>query len=364
MSFSRLDGSRISRAELWFLVAGLLLGSSVILPPGTAAGRDSWAATVLGALGGVGIAAVYIGLYMRFPGRTFVEISHAVYGRYAGRLVSLLFVAYLIHLASLILTNFGDFFSATVYRLTPEAALTTLLVLVTCYVVCSGIEVLARCSIPLVLLIIAAPVADALLMLNRIDVRRLLPVLETAPPVLAWVSLAAATFPFAETVAFLMVFPALDTTRRLRRTVFSAILTGGLLASATVARNTAVLGGIGRLYAYQNIQAVRMISIGDVLTRVEVFTSALLISTGFVKFAVLFYGAVLGLAQILGLKTYRPLVYPLGGLLLALSLINFHSVAENIRLATLSYPVYALGFQLFLPLLTLSIAVIRRLPAR
>lgn len=364
MSFRQLEGGRISSRELWFMASVFLLGSSVLIPPGTAAGRDAWAAVIAGSVGGMVVTLVYTQLGSRFPGKTFVEISHGVFGNVIGKVVSLLFVWYLVHLASLVLTNFGDFFTATVYRLTPGSVIVGALILVASYALSHGLEVLARSSIPIFFVILTIVVLDTALLLNRFDPRNLLPVLEVRPAVFAWSSLAAASFPFAETVAFLMLFPAVRDGARIRRAMLRAGAAMGLIFTMIAIRNSAVLGRGTTLYTYPSIQALRLVSFGGVITRAEVLVSTVLIATGFLKFAVLFYGAALGLAQTLRLSDYRAIIRPLGAVLLVMSLFNFNSVSENIRFAVLTYPIYGLFFQLALPAGALVIAGLKARLAR
>jgi len=81
---------------------------------------------------------------------------------------------------------------------------------------------------------------------------------------------------------------------------------------------------------------------------------------GFLKTSVLYYVTALGIAQLLRLKSYLPLILPLGSLMISLSLIQFESNVENIFFATKIYPFYSLPFELFLPGLTLLVSLLRR----
>lgn len=359
MRFSDLEGGRISSRELWFLACTFLLGSSVLIPPGASAGRDTWAAVLAGAVGGMGVIWVFTQLSDRFPGRTFVDICQEVFGTILGKAVSLLFVWYLIHLASLVLNNFGDFFTTTVYRLTPEAAVVGMLVLVTSYALLQGIEVVARCSVPILFIVVFIVALDTFLVLSRVNLQHLLPALETRPATLAWSALGATAFPFAETVAFLMIFPAVRDRKRVRKAMLAACVAMALVFTLIALRNIAVLGPTAAFFTYPSIQVLRLVSVGGVITRAEVLVSVVLTATEFLKVAVLFYGAALGLAQVCNLAGYRVLVRPLGALLLGMALFNFNSVAENIRFAVLTYPLYGLAFELALPGVTLLVACLR-----
>ena len=80
---------------------------------------------------------------------------------------------------------------------------------------------------------------------------------------------------------------------------------------------------------------------------------------GFIKVTVLYYAVSLGTAQLLKLKSYLPVVLPIGVLMICLSILQFESAFEINYFALKIYPNYVLPFQLFLPLLTLLVAVIR-----
>ena len=136
----------------------------------------------------------------------------------------------------------------------------------------------------------------------------------------------------------------------------------GLLLTVGAIYNAAGLGAAAGLYNYPTFQVSRLINVGELLNRMEIIIMVAFLSMGFVKISVLLYGTVLGSAQLLGLRTYRPLILPLGILMIILSLINFKSVTENIWVANQIYPIYAIPFEVIIPLLTLSVAVLRRLP--
>jgi spore germination protein KB len=85
--------------------------------------------------------------------------------------------------------------------------------------------------------------------------------------------------------------------------------------------------------------------------------------TAFIKITVLLYGTSLGLAQMLGLKSHRSIVVPVGILMAALSTVNFTDIGQDIALANRGWPVYAPIFQIAIPALTLLVAVVRHRPS-
>lgn len=358
----RLEKGRISESQLAYMMVGFILGSSVLLPPGGLAGHDSWIAILIGLAEGLVFALIYSALASRFPGKTLVEISNAVYGRYLGKLVSVVFIWFLFHLGSLVVGNFTDFLAALIMPETPELVFAILIVLVCASAVRNGVEVLARCGqvlVPIVLLILAFLV---LLQLPDFDPTNLQPILEAPASRLLWAAHGAAAFPIAETVTFLMVIPFMNEDKHVVKPVAAALTVGGLLLAAISARNAAVLGVTAEISLYPSFEAIRLINIAHFLTRLEVLVAVNLMAMGFLKISVTLYGTVLGLAQLMGLRSYLPLVFPVSILMIIVSLLNFSSVAENIEFIEVGYPVYAMPFELGIPLLTLLLAVVRGLP--
>lgn len=359
-----LEQGRMSGSQLANLVIGFTIGSALVLMPGQAAKQDAWIAILIGLAEGLAFALIYLALAQRFPGRTLVEISQAVYGHFLGTAISAAFLWFLFHLGSLVLRNFSDYFTITSMPKTPPMAFLALIVWVCIWVTRNGIEVLARCSEVLVPLLLATVALTVALMIPEMDLRNLQPVLATPPGQLLWAAHRSATFPFAETVAFLMVIPFLNNARRAKGAVVRALIIAGLTLALAAARNTAVLGATGAISTYPSYTAVQQIDVLDVITRLEILVDTSLLTMGFIKVAVLLYGTTLGTAQLLGLRSYRPLATPIGTLMAILAILNFDNVAENIAFADLVWPLYALPFQLGIPLLTLVVAMVRGLPRK
>jgi len=80
---------------------------------------------------------------------------------------------------------------------------------------------------------------------------------------------------------------------------------------------------------------------------------------GFLEFVLFYYAAVLGSAKVFNLRTYLPLVLPVG--ILITFQLHFYNIAESIEYQNV-FVVIGTVFKLIIPLLTLLIAVIRKLP--
>jgi spore germination protein KB len=191
-----------------------------------------------------------------------------------------------------------------------------------------GIEVLARCSLILVPITILVSFTDALLLIPHINLNNLMPILDVPIGKLLLASHGAASFPFAETVAFLMVLAFIEKSEKGHAAVSRGLLIAGFLFIIIVARNTAVLGQMVESSNYPTYLAAQVIEIGDILTRFEVVVAINLITMGFIKVSVLLYGTSLGLAQVFNLRSYRPIILPVGILMVILALTSQENTFE------------------------------------
>jgi spore germination protein KB len=339
------------------LVVGFVLGSSLLLmPDGT---HDAWFSLLLSLLLGGAIAAVYLALARRFPGQTLDEIAEAVYGPALGRAVAAAFLWYLFHLGSMVLGNFAFFFKTAFQPETPLIVFSLPLALVAASAARNGVEVIARSAQVLVPLAAVTIFANSVLLLKDFDGRWFLPLLETPWRQLWAMTIVTTAFPFGETVALLMVLPFLNRPAEGAWSVAKGLAGGWALLFILVVRTIGVLGPSAGIYAYPNYEAVRLINFGRFFTRLEVVVAVNMVTMDFLKVSVLLYGTALGTAQVLRLRSYLPLVFPLAVLMALLSLINFPNTAANAEFTVRVYPWYALPFQVGLPLLLLLVAALR-----
>lgn len=357
-----LEKGRISNFQLSVLIIGFVFGSSLILSPGGDVGHDAWIAVSLGLMEGLLIAWIFTALAKQFKGKTIIEINSFVYGKFLGKCISFLFIWYLFHLSALVLNDYIRFLKLELYPATPKTVELLLLMLVCASTVGRGIEALARCSLILVPISILVIFSDTFLLIPHFDLNNLMPVLDVPAGKLLSAAHGAASFPFAETVSFLMVLAFINKPGKGSSAVTKGLLIAGSVLIIIVVRNAAVLGKMASIYIYPSYLAVQVIEVGEVLTRLEVLVAINLITMGFIKISVLFYGTVLGLAQVFNLNSYRPIILPVGILMVILALTNVGNTVEMLDFADKGYPVYAVPFQIGIPLITLVVAKLRKLP--
>lgn len=357
-----LETGKIPGYQLIFLIMGFVSSLSMLFLPTQPAKNLAWLAILVSIIEGLLFASIYTTLALRFPGKTLVEINEFILGPLVGKIVSLGFLWYFLHLASLHLRNYGDFFTI-VYPETPLIVFLIATIFVCALAVKNGIEVIARCSILLVSLIIFLYFFDLFILLKEMDLSKLLPLRNVSVQDFFKASNAVNSVSFGETIIFMMIFPFLNKYVESRKSLL-AIIIAGLLIAISAARNTAVMGDLLSIFQYPTYETLKIVDVGDFLTRMEIVVSINFISMGFLKISILYYGLVLGTAQLLKLRTYHPLVFPFGVIITVLGVINYGAISELIPFALEIYPLYSFPFEIGIPLFLLVTAVVRGLPKK
>lgn len=135
---------KISSVQLSILIMGFLFGSTAIINVATGAAQDAWLAYVIGWAGGFILIGIYAHISLLNPGRTLIEILKDNFGRYPGSIIAVLYIWYFIHLAALVLRNFGEYMVTAIYPETPILFVIILFALTIAYAVKNGLEVLSR----------------------------------------------------------------------------------------------------------------------------------------------------------------------------------------------------------------------------
>jgi len=95
-----------------------------------------------------------------------------------------------------------------------------------------------------------------------------------------------------------------------------------------------------------------MIDIGEIIQRVEIIWMIIAIGAGIMTIANLIWAFCIGISQIAGLSTYKPIVFPSALIAFVLSVISFDSNVELLNFGFYAYPFIGVfvesGLELFL----------------
>lgn len=345
----------ISRHQLVVLIIGFIYG--VVINPAAAARQDAWLAILITSFAAFGVVLFYVFITLLNPGKTLIGILKEYFGEFMGGLVGLFYVWYFLHLAAIVIRNYGDFISITIFPETPLTFNILAVSLLIAYAVRQGLEVMARVSEIFVPFIPLEVVAVTLLLIPAMDTTNWKPFLEHGiMPVLEAVQILIG-FPVGELVIFLMIFPHLNNKKELIKSALLAVFVIGTTFLIINVRDLFVLGG-DMFYRdiYPSAIAVRLIP--DI--NLDPFYLVAILIGGSLKVAICIYAAAMGLTEVFNLDNYKPFVLPLTALMVALSIWLYDSLFAATEWSIKNYFYYALPFQFIIPGALLVISLIKR----
>jgi spore germination protein KB len=337
-----------------------LMGSTLILGAGGQAKRDVWIAIIVAIVAGIAISLIYSRLLSSFPQKDLFETLEIVFGKAFGKIIGGLFIWYAFHLGTLVLRNYGEFIDNIALPETPMIISMVIIGFLCAWVAKEGVEVLGRLSEIFLLVLFIIIFTIQLLVTPHLDIRNFEPVLANGLGPVAQGALSAFTFPFAESVVFLMTLSCLQRKNSAYKSYRWGIIIGGSMILMISMRNVLVLGSdIIELFYFPSYAAVTRVNVANFLQRLEIAVSIVFTVCVFIKVSVCLLATTRGIARIFNLKDYRQTVIPITILMVNVSYILYENVMEMTEWAFKVYPYYALPFQVFFPIIILIAAEIK-----
>jgi spore germination protein KB len=340
------------------------IGTTIlIIPAGLAADskQDAWIAAIIGVGLGMLLTLFYNHVSKFFPNMTIVQYSENLFGRWIGKTISLLFVFFSFIGATTLLFYMGNFMTVQIMSETPIEYINILFASIVILGIRLGLETLSRAAEIFFPWFVFLFLMLAVLICPQIDFEHVQPVLETGiKPLFKGALTLAATASLTYIVLF-MIFPAhVNNPAKARKAFLQATLIGGIFITLITFLCISVLGPdtVAR-NAYPSYSLARKISIGNFVERIEIIMAGLWFISIYFKMTLYFYACVVGLAQVLNLRDYRPLSLPLGMLLIVYSLIVYPNSNYMAKWDSTIFIPYVLSFGLLLPLLFWIVSIIK-----
>lgn len=342
-----------------FLQASTLLTSFFI--PITK--QDSWMGVCLGAVLCLPVIWIYLSLMRRFPDQTLFQIHDQVYGPVIGIIVSILYLGFFVTLTTLNLTDMSNFLHITVLTETPNFVLLSAFFILCAYTVYQGLRVVTRYSALFVLVALVILITSTIFTINLMKLDNFLPMFDQ--PLVSYIhgTNILLTIPFGEIVVFLMITPYVNRSKKgMSKYLLSGFALGAVTMLVVVFRDTAVLGNTMALFALPSFETLRMVSLAQTIGRIEILYAIALVILLFFKVTLLYYISVRATAHILRFRSYRPLVLVVGAFITTYALFIYTSSVEHASSAREITSILWILYEIILPLMTLLIAKIRKLP--
>ncbi|SNT31837.1 spore germination protein KB [Bacillus sp. OK838] len=357
-----MEKGKISSLQMAFMLYPAIVATAILgVPSITAkyAKTDLWLSPIFAAL--IGYLTVYIAykLHQLYPKQTVIQFSEQIIGRIPGKIFGFLLLFFYIQNTGLILRSYAEFVVGSFLVRTPISVIMISMVILCAFIVRGGIEVLGRAAELFVPVFIFPIFVLILLLIPDLDFKNIFPVLGDGimPPI------KGAIVPGGWFSEFFLIIFLLPFLADMKKGMKSGMMTVFTVMMTLIVVNLMVLFVLGstistKLYPLMNVS--RYISLADFFEHVESAVMAVWIVGAFVKISVFYYVSALGTAQWLNLSDYRPVVWPIGILIVEFGFWSFPSSMDVNRNDTDVFPFQGILMQTIIPLLLLVIAVVRK----
>lgn len=358
-----MEKAIIKAAQFKKMVFLFTVGTSIILLPSMLASdakNDAWFSAILGTAAGIMMIGLYLALANLVPGKTLVGTCLVLLGKWPGRICSFLMFVYSFLLTTLVMRNLGDFLTASMFPETPIPAIHFVYLLIVLIGVRYGLSNIARTMdifYPLTCLLF---IVFALLLIPDVDFKQIQPVLRSGIGPIFNAAYSYISFPYLEFVLFLIILPHVDDQKAGGKAFIKGTVLGGFVLLILTILCLLVMGSemtASNLYA--SFELAKIIKIGDFIQRVEVIIAVIWFVTIFCKLIICFYMTIQSFSQSFNLGDYRPLVFPMGMILYAISIILVPDMGYFLAFVRYVWTICSVIFGLGLPLLLLLVAIVR-----
>ncbi|MED3913350.1 GerAB/ArcD/ProY family transporter [Priestia megaterium] len=362
-----MEKAKLSVIQLFSLMFIFEMGTALVVSYGTNARKDAWLAILLALCGGIVLFYIFHFLYRQYPNLLFTGYIRELFGKYLGWIVGLLYCLHFLYICGRNVRELGDLLVSSTLSETPLLAINLTLVLVICYVIHLGIEVVGRTAevFMVVLLLLGAAGNFFVLVSGDVDFHQIRPLLERGwKPIFTTAFPHLLIFPFGEMIAFTMLLPYLNRPQLAKRAWLAAMISSGVILSWTVLLNTSVLGiDVMQRSVFPTLTAVGKVNLFDFIERLDAIVVFTLLITVFFKASIYLYAAVIGIADLFKLRTYHQILFPTGTIVIFLSLTMASSFSEQGEEGFLNHYL-SIALLIVVPMIMLLVSVIRNHFAR
>lgn len=356
---------KISARQFSILVIVYTIGTPILIIPATVtsiAKQDGWIAAVLGIGIGLLLTKLYVSVGSLHKEKSLFESIEQVLGKWPGKAVTATTVFFCLITASEVLFFIGNFMTTQIMQATPIQAFNILFAIVVVMGIRMGIEAIARSAELLFPVFVLLFIVLVIFVSPQIQVERIQPVLEADLKSLVWATMYfSSVFTFTPFI-LLTLFPGeVDRPKEAAKGFYRGTIIAGIVLVLIIVLCITVLGtDMTARQTYPSYALAKKINVGHFLQRIEIVMAIMWFITIFYRISVYFYSAVIGMKQLFNLKDYRPLVFPMGFLMVVLSLLVHPNVMHSEEYNRSVWLPYVATYGFYLPILLLIVHAIRR----
>lgn len=356
-----IERGKISSMQLALMMNPTITATVLLLVPSITAmnaKQDLWISPIWASFTGFLTVFLAYKLHKLYPNETLIEYSELILGKLVGKLIGVAILFFYLHMTGIIVLEYGEFVLETFLPHTPMMVILGSMVLVCALAVYGGIEIIGRCSEMIVPVVFLLYIFIFLLLLKDLNIQNLFPIMESGLTDSFKGSVVPQSW-FSEFFLISFFYPYLTDKEKGMKWGFISVFSVVFLMVLTNLTTLLLFGNMTANLTYPVMIATRYISIAGFLEHLESIVMAIWVAGTFVKISVFYYALSLGTAQLLKLSDYRPIVLPLGFLLVLFGIWTAPSLEVLIHFLSTTAPFYFLSFQVAIPIMLLVMALIK-----
>lgn len=356
----------ISPRQFLMIVILYTIGSAILIVPSTLAlyaKQDAWIAAIVGGVAGFFVIWLFIALGSLFPSMTLFEINEKLLGKWPGKLLSLLLFA-LIFIGGPVpvLYDVGNFMTSQMLPETPIQAIIITFALIVVFGVRLGLETIARASEILLIWFFFLFFLCVFFVIPQMKIEHMQPVLEAGLRPIYPAALYFLSISILPIIVLMAIFPAhVNRLTEAKKAFMLGNIIGVAVLLIIIALSIIVLGpDLTSRNLYPSYALTKKINVGQFIQRVEAIMAFMWFISLYLKLSIYFYATAVCIAKVFNLNHYRPLLLPLGGIMIILALVQFpNSIHEKSMDIGFWVPFMIIAGFIY-PLLLLGLARIRK----
>lgn len=358
----KYENGKISGKQFMFTVACFIQSSALLASFFTPLTKqDSWLIIVVALFIDVPLVLVFSSIMNLYPGKSLIRINEEVFGKFVGKVISVIYMLFFFTLLSLNTRDLGMLVVKTMLPNTPLVLILLLFIMLCVWAAGRGAETVTRYGALFAILSFSLVLFATALTLDLIKTEHFQPMFES--PLIKYVQAVhiVSVIPLSEVFLFMMFNPNIETEpKKLPKFFVGGILIGIVNMFLVVARDTGVLGNTIQMFTIPSFETLGLINLNPAFSRMDVLFAFIFMILLFFKIGILLYVTLQAFMEIFHLKSPRKLAFGIGLTALIYSLTMFSSSSEHSDASMKTLPFAWLFLESLLPLLTFIVAKIKQ----
>ncbi|PFP24866.1 hypothetical protein COJ96_22835 [Bacillus sp. AFS073361] len=305
---------KLSALQIFWLMFTFETGNMILItisPTFQVAKQDAWICYCLAGMLGIMIVYVSSKAALLYPGKTLVEYSQLIFGKWFGLLIVAVYLIQWFSVIGDILREFADFTITILLPTTPLWILVLTMLLTLIYVTYSGgIEGIGRCSEVFGPIVFLSVLIMLFLSVSIFNYHNFLPIFSDTGllPIMKG-TLTPLSF-LGESVMMLMLLSFMDHPQKgLKSAVLGIAVASGLVSSVVIGVLLILGPEIASKLRHPAFDTVSYVTVMDFIQNLEILAVLVWILSIFIKLSLYFFLANYGTAQLFHIKNWRKMLW-------------------------------------------------------